>query len=225
MDHKNIEISCLFGWLRTFPLQSQVRQAAVPPDHQSHHGLLQANSPTELSDGLAMAEVLVQIEPATFTPTWFAGMLKSSDTNTQILDTLLNMLLHYYRHNLTEDCIAGDLPLPDLSSSQAESLGLENISRFLKLILGVAVTCSNKVLFISKIQSLDETTQHALTACIVSFISTKVRSPLSTDLSQTLLFARTGVTSLPPQISHRRSNSVLRGTRSGNRRSMNWTIR
>ena len=37
------------------------------------------------------------------------------------------------------------------------------------------MTCSNKVLFISKIQSLDETTQHALTACIVSFISTKVR--------------------------------------------------
>ena len=171
-----------------------------------------------------MAEVLVQIEPATFTPTWFAGMLKSSDTNTQILDTLLNMLLHYYRHNLTEDCIAGDLPLPDLSS-QADSLGLENISRFLKLILGVAVTCSNKVLFISKIQSLDETTQHALTACIVSFISTKVRSLLSTDLSLTLLFARTGVTSLPPLTSHRSSNSVLRGTRSGNRRSMNWTIR
>ena len=224
MDHKNIEISCLFSWLRTFPLQSQVSCSPSSPDHQSHHGLLQANSPTELSDGLAMAEVLVQIEPATFTPTWFAGMLKSSDTNTQILDTLLNMLLHYYRHNLTEDCIAGDLPLPDLSS-QADSLGLENISRFLKLILGVAVTCSNKVLFISKIQSLDETTQHALTACIVSFISTKVRSLLSTDLSLTLLFARTGVTSLPPLTSHRSSNSVLRGTRSGNRRSMNWTIR
>ena len=48
------------------------------------------------------------------------------------------------------------------------------VARFLKLILGVAVTCSNKLLFISKIQSLDETTQHALTACIVSFISTKV---------------------------------------------------
>ena len=51
---------------------------------------------------------------------------------------------------------------------------MEDVASFLKLILGVAVTCSNKLLFISKIQSLDETTQHALTACIVSFISTKV---------------------------------------------------
>jgi len=40
-------------------------------------------------------------------------------------------------------------------------------------MLGVAVTCSNKQTFIDKIQSLDETTQHALTACVASFIYTK----------------------------------------------------
>ena len=140
-----------------------------------YHCVLQATSPSDLSDGLALAEVLVQIEPATFTPTWFAGLLKSANCNNETLNSLLNMLLHYYTHNLTDDCIAGELPLPDLSSPE-DSLGLENIARFLKLTLGVAVTCSNKVLFISKIQSLDETTQHALTACIVSFISTKVRA-------------------------------------------------
>ena len=117
---------------------------------------------------------MVQIEPATFTPTWFAGLLKSAKSNLETLDTLLNMLLHYYTHNLTEDCIAGNLPVPDLSSQSEQNIGLNNISSFLKLILGVAVTCSNKLLFISKIQSLDETTQHALTACIISFISTKV---------------------------------------------------
>ena len=138
--------------------------------------LLQATSPSDLSDGLAMAEVLVQIEPATFTPTWFAELLKSSPSNLETLNTLLNMLLHYYRHNLTEDCIAGNLPVPDLSSRPDIIIGQDIISSLLKLILGVAVTCSNKVLFISKIQSLDETTQHALTACIVSFISTKVRT-------------------------------------------------
>ena len=117
---------------------------------------------------------MLQIEPATFTPTWFAGLLKSPKSNLETLDTLLNMLLHYYTNNLTEDCIAGNLPVPDLSSHSDQDIGLNNISSFLKLILGVAVTCSNKLLFISKIQSLDETTQHALTACIVSFISTKV---------------------------------------------------
>ena len=40
--------------------------------------------------------------------------------------------------------------------------------RFLKLMLGVAVTCTNKQTFITKIQSLDETAQ-------VSVVSTKER--------------------------------------------------
>merc|ERR1719323_1579494 len=86
------------------------------------------------------------------------------------------MLLHYYRHNISEDCVAGDnLPIPNLTEigSSDTCLPVEDVSQFLKLILGVAVTCSNKELFINKIQSLDETTQHALTSCIVSFISTK----------------------------------------------------
>jgi len=150
----DLEFSCLLGWLRTFPLQSQASSAA------------------DLSDGLAMSEVLVQIEPATFTPTWFAGILKSSSPG-DTLNVLLNMLLHYYRHNLSEDCVTGDsLPVPSIPAPGV-ALPVEEVASFLKLILGVAVTCSNKLLFISKIQSLDETTQHALTACIVSFISTK----------------------------------------------------
>ena len=72
--------------------------------------------------------------------------------------------------------MTGDsLPVPSIPAPGAV-LPVEEVASFLKLILGVAVTCSNKLLFISKIQSLDETTQHALTACIVSFISTKVRT-------------------------------------------------
>ena len=59
--------------------------------------IVQASSAADLSDGLAMSEVLVQIEPATFTPTWFAGILKSSNSG-DTLSVLLNMLLHYYRY-------------------------------------------------------------------------------------------------------------------------------
>ena len=103
------------------------------------------------------------------------------------------MLLAVSRHNLSEDLVTGDsLPIPALPGP-ADTLQPGDVAQvscdwwmvrviltsdwsrqFLKLILGVAVTCSNKLLFISKIQSLDETTQHALTACIISFISTKV---------------------------------------------------
>ena len=105
------------------------------------------------------------------------------------------MLLTVSRHNLSEDLVTGDsLPIPALPgpADTLQPVDVAQVScdwwmmmvmvmltsdwsrQFLKLILGVAVTCSNKLLFISKIQSLDETTQHALTACIVSFISTKV---------------------------------------------------
>ena len=90
----DLEFSCLLGWLRTFPLQSQVMIVMMSASHNDLT-LIQASSAADLSDGLAMSEVLVQIEPATFTPTWFAGILKSSNP-ADTLNVLLNMLLHYY---------------------------------------------------------------------------------------------------------------------------------
>jgi len=154
MEPGQVELSSLLGWLRTFSLQSQ------------------AGSALELSDGEAMAEALVKIEPEVFTPSWFAGILQSSNSNKETLNSVLNLLLHYYRHNLGEDCASGELPVPVIPPD-CDQLSSEMVARFLKLMLGVAVTCSNKQTFIDKIQSLDETTQHALTACVASFIYTK----------------------------------------------------
>jgi len=154
MEPGQVELSSLLGWLRTFSLQSQ------------------AGSALELSDGEAMAEALVKIEPEVFTPSWFAGILQSSNSNKETLNSVLNLLLHYYRHNLGEDCASGELPVPVIPTD-CDQLSSEMVARFLKLMLGVAVTCSNKQTFIDKIQSLDETTQHALTACVASFIYTK----------------------------------------------------
>merc|ERR1711971_24753 len=154
MEPGQVELSSLLGWLRTFSLQSQ------------------AGSALELSDGEAMAEALVKIEPEVFTPSWFAGILQSSKSNKETLNSVLNLLLHYYRHNLGEDCASGELPVPVIPPD-CDELSSEMVARFLKLMLGVAVTCSNKQTFIDKIQSLDETTQHALTSCVASFIYTK----------------------------------------------------
>lgn len=154
MDPEEMEFTSLVGWLKTFSLQSE------------------ASTPAELSDGLALSEALFQIEPEVFTPSWFAGILQSDKSNNDTLNVILNLLLHYYRHNLRDICISGDLPVPDIPPGCHE-LSKEMISRLLKLMLGVAVTCNNKRMFIQKIQSLDETTQHALTACVASFINTK----------------------------------------------------
>ena len=44
------------------------------------------------------------------------------------------------------------------------------IFRILKLMLGIAVTCNNKQIFIGKIQSLPERTQHCLTQCVANMM-------------------------------------------------------
>ena len=42
--------------------------------------------------------------------------------------------------------------------------------RILKLMLGIAVTCNNKQIFIGKIQTLPERTQHSLTKCVAGMM-------------------------------------------------------
>jgi len=154
MEVAEEEFSSLLTWLRTFELQSQ------------------ATSALELSDGEAMAEALVKIDPTVFTPTWLAGILQSDNTNQETLNSVLNLVLHYYRSTLGEDCSSVELPVPTLTPA-TDSLPEEMITRFLKLMLGIAVTCSNKQKFIDKIQGLEERTQHCLTACVAPFIYTK----------------------------------------------------
>jgi len=154
MESNSLEFTSLVEWLATFHLQSK------------------ASITSELSDGLAFSEALVQIEPSFFTPSWFAGILHSKNSNNENLNLILNLILHYYRQNLGDVYTSGDLLLPEVAPG-CEEISSEMIGRFLKLMIGIAVTCSNKQTFITKIQSLEETTQHALTACVASFIYTK----------------------------------------------------
>ena len=50
-------------------------------------------------------------------------------------------------------------------------------------MLGIAVTCSNKQIFIGKMATLQETTQHCLTLCVANMMKVSSSpSPLSTVL-------------------------------------------
>ncbi|XP_023338330.1 protein Hook homolog 3 isoform X2 [Eurytemora carolleeae] len=166
MEQDNVEITALLGWLRTFNLTSEVSCTA------------------DLYGGTVLAEALVQIEPSEFTPAWYAGLIQSKGTNYEIFDSILNLLLYYYRNKLADICVADDLPLPHLPN-QFSSLSTNTLVKFLKLMLGVAVTCTNKQTFINKIQSLDETAQHALTSCVASFIYTREWTGRLSQLSST----------------------------------------
>ena len=50
----------------------------------------------------------------------------------------------FFRQNLSEDCVTEEnLPIPEIPG-EGETLDPEDVAKFLKLILGVAVTCNNK---------------------------------------------------------------------------------
>ena len=52
-----------------------------------------------------------------------------------------------------------------------EALSIISLAfRILKLMLGIAVTCNNKQIFIGKIQTLPERTQHSLTKCVAGMM-------------------------------------------------------
>ena len=56
-------------------------------------------------------------------------------------------------------------------SSPDEALSIISLAfRILKLMLGIAVTCNNKQIFIGKIQTLPERTQHSLTKCVAGMM-------------------------------------------------------
>lgn len=151
----DVEINVLLGWLRTFNLSTEVCGAG------------------DANGGLCLAEALVQIEPAIFSPAWYAGLVQSKGSDQENFTSIFNLIIYYYRHNLADICVADHLPVPDLSCLDNQTITTNTLVKFLKLMLGVAVTCTNKQTFITKIQSLDETAQHALTACVASFIYTR----------------------------------------------------
>ncbi|CAM1154449.1 HOOK1 (predicted) [Pycnogonum litorale] len=117
----------LITWLKTFELKGP------------------HSSPSDLSDGVILAQVLNQIAAEWFDVNWMSKIKPNTSTNWRLkasnLKKILQRITDYYLEVL-EQKISG-FRMPDLNSI-AEHDNSEELGRLIQLILGCAVNCQHK---------------------------------------------------------------------------------
>ncbi|XP_063154101.1 protein Hook homolog 1 [Candoia aspera] len=163
----------LILWLQTFDIAESCREVQ------------------DLTNGVAMAHVLHEIDPAWFDEAWLSRIKEDVGDSWRIkasnLKKVLQGIMDYYHEFLTQQ-ISEDL-LPDLNQISEHSNPVE-LGRLLQLILGCAVNCEKKQEHIQVIMTLEESVQHVVMAAIQELMSKEivgfVPSDLSGDLEQQL---------------------------------------
>ncbi|XP_055641451.1 protein Daple isoform X2 [Toxorhynchites rutilus septentrionalis] len=143
-----------------------------------------------LLDGTILHSVYLQIDPE---PQYLPVNVKSTDSHTLInarsrsFDAIVRNLRNLYNEELGQTILA----LPDCSmlcQSPESRAGLEQMKLLITLLLGAAVQCPNKEIFIARIKELDVNTQHAIVEIIKQV----------TD-SQTLVLTQEAMDHLPEE--------------------------
>ncbi|KAM3915289.1 protein Hook homolog 1 isoform 1-T1 [Leptodactylus fuscus] len=158
---------------------------------QTFHTSAPCRTIEELSSGVAMAQVLQQIDSAYFHEAWLARIKEDVGENRRIkisnLKKILQGIVDYYREVLNQQI--SEYLLPDLSRI-AETSDPTEMGRLLQLILGCAVNCDQKQEHIQTIMTLEESVQHMVMTAIQELMSKDaVDSPAiesSGDLEQQL---------------------------------------
>ncbi|XP_043504103.1 protein Hook homolog 3 [Polistes fuscatus] len=139
------QIICLIKWLDTFDLQA------------AH------SSPEDISDGVALAEVLAQIAPEWFTAVWKAKIKTEVNSNWRLkvsnLKKIIEAVMEYYIECLNQQ-LSGYVK-PD-AGKIGEHCDRDELCRLLQLILGCAVNCNQKQQYITRIMSMEESVQQAI---------------------------------------------------------------
>jgi len=141
----------LVNWIRTF--------RNLPKE---------CNSLIELSDGLILGHILAQLIPSSF----HADILKKeAETNDFLklanLKNIVKTLDKYYQEELGLPSIIDEDSEDSVDVNAITKAGdLAQISRLVQLILGVAVECENKVLYIQEIMKMDPSSQKELMVLI-----------------------------------------------------------
>uniref|UniRef100_A0A8C4R6Q9 Calponin-homology (CH) domain-containing protein n=1 Tax=Eptatretus burgeri TaxID=7764 RepID=A0A8C4R6Q9_EPTBU len=147
----------LLTWLRTFPVEKSWENAM------------------ELRDGVILAQVLQQIDPVWFDGTWMARIRGDTGDNWRLkasnLKKVYKGILDFYHEVLCQDLT--EFPSPDLSGF-AERGDRVAMARVLQLILGCAISCQHKHMYIQRIMLLEESVQHVVMATIQELITKEV---------------------------------------------------
>lgn len=139
----------LIKWLQTLSLKTR-------------HG-----SPTELSDGVAIAEALSQIAPEYFTPVWNSKIKTDVGQNWRLkvsnLKKILEAVVDFHQDVL--NLSLQDYVRPDVLNI-AENTDLSDLGRLLQLVLSCAVNCDKKEEYITRIMDLELSCQRSIMQAI-----------------------------------------------------------
>ncbi|CAD7078856.1 unnamed protein product [Hermetia illucens] len=118
------------------------------------------SNPTELSDGVALAQALAQIAPETFTESWLSKIKVDVGTNWRLkvsnLKKVIEGIFDFYNDALNLNLI--EFERPD-ALKIAEKIDQIQLGRLLQLVLGCAVNCAEKQTYITQIMQLEESLQ------------------------------------------------------------------
>uniref|UniRef100_A0A8C5SHT9 Hook microtubule tethering protein 1 n=1 Tax=Laticauda laticaudata TaxID=8630 RepID=A0A8C5SHT9_LATLA len=139
----------LILWLQTFNIAKSCREVQ------------------DLTDGVALAYVLHEIDPAWFDKTWLSRIKVDAGESWRI---------KFLAQQISEDL------LPDLNQISEHSNPVE-LGRLLQLILGCAVNCEKKQEHIQVIMTLEESVQHVVMAAIQELMSKEILGFVASDIS------------------------------------------
>ncbi|KFV74335.1 Protein Hook 1, partial [Struthio camelus australis] len=138
----------------------------------------------DLTNGVAMAQVLHQIDVAWFDASWLSRIKEDVGDNWRIkssnLKKILQGIMDYY-HEFLGQQISEEL-IPDLNQISENSDPAE-LGRLLQLILGCAVNCERKQEHIQNIMTLEESVQHVVMTAIQELMSKEIMGPSTSDAS------------------------------------------
>ncbi|XP_069127500.1 protein Hook homolog 3-like isoform X2 [Argopecten irradians] len=156
MDRDEV-CSSLITWMQTFGISGPCQ------------------SPDDLSDGVAMAQVLHQIAPHFFNETWMSKIKTDDVTNWRLkVSNLKKVLKGILEYNLEVIGIQiHDFQMPDVNSI-GEHSNVSELGRLLQLILGCAVNCEAKQEYIQRIMSMEESVQHVVMNAIQELMTKEI---------------------------------------------------
>ncbi|KAK7593131.1 hypothetical protein V9T40_007883 [Parthenolecanium corni] len=154
----------LLKWLQTFQLDES---------HGSYATL------DDITDGVAMAQVLHQIAPEWFSPIWLSKIKTDVGDNWRLkvsnLKKIIESVTDYYQEYVNPSL---DFVKPD-AVRIGEHKDPSELVKLLQLILGCAVNCNRKQEYIQQIMQMEESVQNVIMESIQELENLLGSAPLS----------------------------------------------
>ncbi|XP_029470662.1 coiled-coil domain-containing protein 88B [Rhinatrema bivittatum] len=159
--------SPLVTWVKTFESFVEGSCDITTPYMEIHPGLADTQQGfLRLVDGVFLNEVMRLIDPNPKNQLLYYSEQSDDSPRMQNLSVLRQHLRTYYQENLQQLVL---MPFPDINLLARDPFteqGIEEMRRFLLLLLGCAVQCERREELIDRIQALTFETQAVIASCI-----------------------------------------------------------